>query len=260
MKQQIVFIFLLCLLSAARAHDAAAAIDLTVNHYGLTLGNAGSPGERLNGLNLTLGAPVGSPYDQINGLTLGLFTTAPAGRINGAAIGTVYVPSNETNGLVFSGFMMDYAADITGIALAGLWLNGSDLKPTTIKGVGFGGYLAKVPHFEGMLVSGLAAMAKEATGIMIGGGYSRLIRLKGAALGGLITLVHGEAHGVMIGGIGTSAAKMTGLAVGGLINETGELHGVQIGLVNCADNNPKYFKCLPLINMNLSASSDHETE
>jgi len=43
---------------------------------------------------------------------------------------------------------------------------------------------------------------------------------------------------------------MVGLQIG-LINAAGLLHGVQIGILNYAGNNPSWARILPLVNLNL---------
>jgi hypothetical protein len=53
-----------------------------------------------------------------------------------------------------------------------------------------------------------------------------------------------------MGGVQTSQ-RQVGLSIG-LLNWTDVLHGVQIGLLNHAGNNPPAFRILPILNLNFS--------
>jgi hypothetical protein len=55
------------------------------------------------------------------------------------------------------------------------------------------------------------------------------------------------AKGVLIGVYNRVTGTQRGIAIG-LYNDAAELFGVQIGLLNRAENNPPFFRTLPFLN------------
>ena len=75
---------------------------------------------------------------------------------------------------------------------------------------------------------------KEVQGVVVAPAYFHL------AAGGRL-------EGVSVSAFNRVLGEQRGLAIG-LLNYASRLHGVQIGLVNWADNNPAGLKVLPVAN------------
>jgi hypothetical protein len=76
-------------------------------------------------------------------------------------------------------------------------------------------------------------------------------RIKAPAVTGihlcLVTTQVGTASGFVTGAYNRFTVRQVGLSVG-LVNHASELFGVQIGLLNIAENNPPLLRFLPLLN------------
>lgn len=117
--------------------------------------------------------------------------------------------------------------NMTGLGLAGLGLGGDNLTGIFAAGLGVG-----ADEFTGVGASLLGAGADHLEGALFTGGYLRAI----------------EAAGLTTGAYNHIKKRMTGLQIG-LFNRTDELHGVQIGLINYAGNNPRGLQLMPGVNM-----------
>ena len=88
---------------------------------------------------------------------------------------------------------------------------------------------------EGICLGGLAVGAGERmTGFMVGGAHLKTVDFTGLGIGAY-NLVKGRQEGITIG----------------LVNRATDLHGVQIGLINHAANNPPHFRWLPFVNVHI---------
>ena len=94
--------------------------------------------------------------------------------------------------------------------------------------------------------------------------------INGLALGLLGVGAHGNVRGIALGGLGVGAGdditgislgfrgrhpeirtqRFTGLSIGGF-NCAEELHGLQLGILNYAGNNPRWARWLPVVNVHL---------
>ena len=156
--------------------------------------------------------------------------------------------SKITNGLTF-GLIANYDSISNGILINGL--------------------VGESYITNGIVISGLGHVANKFNGIGIGG-----LAIAGDTLNGLfispigvtywntekIKLVNGIAIGLIIG---SNTEKMNGISLSlfnnvcdtlngvaiSAINRTKELHGIQFGLWNVAENN-RIFKRLPILNFN----------
>ena len=89
-----------------------------------------------------------------------------------------------------------------------------------------------------MAAAGLGVGGGDVAGIVATPGFMRIEergRFRGVAAAGF-NYVKGEQRGLTIG----------------VVNYARRLHGVQIGLLNIARNNPPGLRFLPLVNVNLS--------
>jgi hypothetical protein len=122
--------------------------------------------------------------------------------------------------------------DFIGVGVGGIAVGaGNRLRGIAVAGVAAGGQTV-----EGLLVGGAGAGGRDLTGLSVTGGYFRL--------------EEGIMRGVSIAGWNDVRGRQRGLAIG-IYNYARSLHGVQIGLLNVAKNNPAGLKALPLINANL---------
>jgi hypothetical protein len=144
---------------------------------------------------------------------------------------------------------------VTGLNLT--VLGGERATSPVVRGLSLGGSLT------GITLGGLAAGAGEtATGLVAGGlaagagtrilgigasvAYLRAPEITGLALTG--GYLHTDVlRGVAVAGHCRAEAEQRGLAIG-VVNTTPRLHGVQIGLLNHAGNNPSGLRWLPLLN------------
>lgn len=150
----------------ATAHAQSNAVELTVNHIGVGIGDAPKIyGIRLNfrdrddfevhGINATIWPPEGEPRGTVDGLALGLPLTG-AGRITGIGAGIFGVSATDR---------------ITGLGVGGLGLGaGGRLDGIMIAGIGVG-----APRIEGF-ASAAAVGAQDARAVIIAPAYMRIDR------------------------------------------------------------------------------------
>ncbi len=137
-------------------------------------------------------------------------------------------------------------------------------------GIKIGGLGALAQKYNGLAIGGLFVFAEKINGVGIAG-FSPM----GDTLNGLFVGFYGVTewdidrnikviNGIAIGGLGVKSRKINGLALGvfynsfeiqngvsfSTFNKTKELHGLQFGLLNYAENNRKLFRWTPLINFN----------
>jgi hypothetical protein len=161
----------------------------------------------------------------IAGLGLG------ADRFDGIAIAGLGMGADTVRGLAFGG--LGVGGDrFTGIAIGGLGM-GAD----RFVGIGIGGLGVGADTLRGLVIGGLACGADELRGIAIAGLVVKANDLSGAALS-TYTRVHRSQRGITIS----------------LVNIAHTLHGLQLGVLNWAGNNPAPFKLLPVLNVNFGDS------
>jgi hypothetical protein len=246
------FVFLLVVLGGAG--NAAASLDLTYRHVGISLGNAprviglrvngvDADVRRVDGLNLTLWNPRPSPEATFNGAAVGLIGPK-AGRLHGLAFGTLGATAAvRIRGLAAAGFGVG-TRRLEGIALGGLLTkveSGSRGLAISLvscqgkgelRGLAFGGAVATVDSTRGLLVGGLAAAGRRLDGIGLSlGVVAADERLRGLGVGGLVV------GGCRQQGVGLSAGAvigteaLSGIEVGGLAVIAGEsLSGVAVSV------------------------------
>jgi len=119
-------------------------------------------------------------------------------------------------------------------------------------------------NYNGILVTGLWSMTSKINGISISG-INTGDTLNGLILGYWTVYGDKEINGVALGTFYVHSKKMNGLSFALLKNEfsiqkglsisffndSKELHGVQLGLLNHAENNRRMFRWSPFINFNL---------
>jgi hypothetical protein len=194
------------------------AVNLTVNHWGLSFGNS----QRLNGLRLNWSD---DDIELINGVNITLWKPGSplTGTVNGLAIGVVGPGARDINGLAIGlgGVVTEHR--MRGIALAGLGaVSNGDFGGIGIAGLG----VVANRDFTGFGLSGLGVVANgNFGGIGISGlGVVANHDFTGFGLSGLGVVANGDFTGVSIAGLGAVAnGTMTGfsVALGGVVGNRG---------------------------------------
>jgi hypothetical protein len=149
-------------------------------------------------------------------------------RINGINVSFTAI-SNIVNGVQIGG-IVSHTKKMNGISIASFWQNSYKM--------------------NGLAVS-FAINSDTLNGVFIGFGVSPPNRninnrvINGLAIG--VFVGAGKVKGGAIGLFNSYSKKQYGISVSAL-NKTEELHGLQIGLLNYAGNNPKFLRWLPIIN------------
>ncbi|HKI46371.1 MAG TPA: hypothetical protein VKA08_13665, partial [Balneolales bacterium] len=151
------------------------------------------------------------------------------GSIRGLSVVGVGMGGDDIQGLNIAGIGIGAGDELSGFSVAGVGIGGTDLKGVNIAAGGIG-----AENLHNVSLAGLLTLAHETHGIHITGVYFRTDDLEGVATGAVST-VRGYQNGLVIG----------------LYNYARVLHGVQIGILNYARNNPIWARLLPIINLNL---------
>ena len=250
------------------------SLDLTVDDFGIGIGNSKHvDGLRLNfrdvapftvhGINLTLWMPAERGGGDVIGLALGIPVTGAA-TLRGLGVGLLgLVITDELDGVGIAGLGLGSGKSLRGIFVGGLGVgSGGDIDGLAIGGLGIG-----AKHMRGVVVGGLGIGAGGSIeGLAVAGLGIGSPRIRGvvAALaaggqdvaGAVIApaffdlMPDGKITGVSVSAFNRIRGDQRGLAIG-IVNYARWLHGVQIGLVNIAGNNPSGLKVLPIVNAHL---------
>jgi hypothetical protein len=176
-------------------------------------------------------------------------------RLGGLAIGGIGVGGNAMLGIALGGVGVG-VDDLRGLAIGGIGVGGERVRGIAIGGIGMG-----ADRFTGLGIGGLGVGADQLTGICIGGIGAGADRFTGLGIGGVglgaerfrgIGLAGGMLRAVDFGGLGAAAycrttRRQEGVTIA-LLNIARELHGVQVGVLNWAGNNPRGLRLLPVLN------------
>jgi hypothetical protein len=193
---------------------------------GLVVGGGGSMAGLIAG---GLGAGAG---DDMRGIAVGGLGVGAGRDVWGLAVGGLGVGSGESaSGILIGGLGAGAGEDVTGIAIGGIGVGaGKRVAGIAIGGVGVGAGEA----IDGLAIAGIGAGAPRMRGVILAGTYVRAASVTGCAAGGWVR----------------ADESLAGLSIA-VLNTTPALHGVQIGLLNHAGNNPRGFKWLPGLNLHL---------
>jgi len=216
--------------------------------------------EKIDGINLTLMWANNNPNSEVNGLAIGLVGPG-AGRINGIALAGIGMQATESiTGFSFSTFASSSEGKMTGVQIGGLAL----ISKGTMLGINAAGFgIDGYSEVNGLSIGGVGLVSsKGMNGINIGG-FATLSdgNITGINIAGFALYSFNELSGLNLAGTissynttGVSASlyhysenRMKGISFS-LFNYAAELLGIQIGIINIAQNNPFPFKVLPLIN------------
>ncbi len=185
----------------------------------------------------------------LTGVSVGpLGAVVAQGPIRGFQFGGLAVVSErELWGFQAAGLVTVTAGEVTGVSLAGLAVVGED----RITGLSIGGLaVVSAGPVRWLQAGGLAVASDESvSGITLAGYRIHTPKLNGAAFA-LVTMTPTDLTGIGIGGYNDVRGIQRGITIG-LLNRARELHGVQIGLFNYAENNPPLFRYLPVLNLHL---------
>ena len=213
---------------------------------GLGLGFALAVSKEFDGVGIgILGLGSGGP---LRGIFVGGLGAGTGGDIDGLALGGLGVGClGRLRGIAVAGLAVGCGEEVVGIAVGGLGVGaGGDLRGLSVAGlaVGAGGSIEGVaiaalvgaPRIRGA-VAGLVAGGRDVAGLVVAPAYFDL-------------MPEGSMTGVSLSAFNRIRGEQRGLAIG-IVNYTPSLHGVQIGLVNWAGNNPSGLKLLPIVNAHL---------
>lgn len=199
---------------------------------GIVVGGLGAgAGEDLAGVVVGgLGAGAGGGG---TGLVVGGLGAGAGGDFRGILAGGLGAGGGgDVRGLVVGGLGAGAGGDLTGLVAGGLGAGAGG----TLRGVAVAGLGAGAPTVRGLLLAPLAG-GRDVAGLVLAPLHFRVEhggRFEGLALGA-VNLVRGEQVGCTVG----------------LFNYAETLHGVQVGLLNWAGNNPPGLRLLPLGNAHL---------
>jgi hypothetical protein len=204
---------------------------------------------KINGLNVTFWLKMYQNQEAIvNGVSVGVIPTAKNMQpINIGLLGVGASPGN-VNGLTIGGFVIGSGGNINGLSVSGL-LTMADSDSSAISGVVISGIGVGANHaINGLVLAGLGIGTEGS----INGIAASLLWINGGRNCNGIALTAGFMDSDTLRGIAIAGYAKTGFTEGlslSAYNRTKELHGVQIGLINYAGNNPKGFRILPLLNL-----------
>jgi hypothetical protein len=215
---------------------------------GVGVGGLGiGSGEHLRGL-AAGGLGVGAG-ENVSGIAAGGLGVGAGERLTGVALGGLGVGAGESiRGLVAGGLGVGAGDDLTGVgaALVGLGV-GEDITGVAVSGValGAGGHMRGVfaagvgmaaPHMTG-LMAGAAIGSERSTGIALAPAYFRITD-------------RGQLRGASVSAFNHIKGTQRGLTIG-IFNYARVLRGVQLGVLNYAENNPLWLRLLPGLNVNM---------
>lgn len=200
----------------------------------LGLGSGGS----LEGIMVGgLGAGSGG---SMTGIGIGGLGLGSGGKLKGIFVGGLGVGSGEdAEGLLIGGVGVGAGGDLTGITIAGVAAGAGG----TLRGLTIAGIAAGAPRLRGVALSGIAAGGLDVRGVVFAAAWMRVggdQRTNGE-------YIPGEFTGLTVSSFNQIRGAQHGLAIG-IVNYAEELHGVQLGLINIARNNPSGARVLPVMN------------
>ena len=191
---------------------------------GIGLGSGG----RMKGL-FVGGIGVGSGED-VEGIIIGGVGVGAGRDLTGISIsGIASGAGRDVLGLTVAGIAAGAGGDLTGITIAGIAAGAGG----TLKGITIAGVAAGAPRLRGVALSPIAAGGQDVKGLVVAGAYMKIDK--------------GEFTGLTASSFNHIRGVQNGLAIG-LLNYADELHGLQLGLINIARNNPSGARVLPVAN------------
>jgi hypothetical protein len=220
--------------TGARSIDGIAlgvlGVGVSEGMRGISIGAIGvGGGGHLKGIHIG-GIGVGSGRG-LTGISLAGIGVGSGGAIRGVQAALIGVGGGgDLTGISIGGIGVGAGGEVKGLSLAAIGVgSGKSVTGVSIAGVGVG-----APSLNGLVLSLIAAGAKDAHAIVVAGANFKIEsggRFDGASLSAFNN-IRGEQHGLTIG----------------LLNYARELHGTQLGLINISDNNGSR-RVLPVISV-----------
>ena len=238
-----------------------SGIDLSIVNRNPFAGDSGGRRSVVRGATLSL---VGADGAELSGVNVGLVYAHGARLLRGVNVGGLAAggDSGRVQGITAAGIFI-LAKELTGINVGGVAVVGQ-----RVRGVNVAGAVVHGRRVEGVSASGWSVHggAGGLTGVqvgLIGAGGEGPVR--GITAGGLLVIGERDVSGVAASFLMVRAQELNGVAVSahnrvrgtqrgltvGLLNRTRQLRGVQLGLLNEAENNPRLLRWLPLVNVHL---------
>ncbi|MBD3224589.1 MAG: hypothetical protein GF313_07660 [Caldithrix sp.] len=201
---------------------------------GIALGGLGAgAGSNFKGISLGgLGSGTGGDF---TGIAIGGLGAGAGGNYTGIGIGGLGLGAGgHFKGIGFGGLGVGAGGDFTGagFGMVGVGCGG------TLRGLAVGGFGTGAPVIKGMTLSGVASGAEKFIGV---NGSIGVLRIPDG----------GQFKGLSVSTFNWIKGNQTGITIG-LLNIAKELNGLQVGILNYADNNPKWLRVLPILNVHLN--------
>ena len=248
-------------------------VSATEDITGVALGGIGVKARNLTGL--SAGLVWYDVEERIRGIAVA--GMGEVEKLEGVAFSLVQAVADTVLGVTAGGLFASGSSQLNGTALSLGVALGGNVAGGLVGGIGAGG-----EHVRGFALGGVCVVAQDLDGVGASLGFIYADnRLRGIAVGGLgvagSEMIRGIAFGSLfvfskdVRGVTAGALngfvleeinledflrfkfindRYTGLSIG-LINYTRRLKGVQFGLLNYAENNPRGLRLLPLINLHL---------
>lgn len=203
---------------------------------------------RANGINVTLWLPYTEGIEELGDADgAEEFEESFVGTTNGLALGLLHYPERVRG--VGVGLFGPVAESMQGLAMSGLVSATVDNATGLLLG---GAGAASGENINGIAIGGLAAGAEESVnGVVLGGVGVEAQSIRGIGLGGATVRVeNGSIYGIAASAHNHIEGRQVGLSVG-VYNYASDLQGIQLGLVNVAQNNPTWARVLPILNLSL---------
>ena len=165
--------------------------------------------------------------------------------MHGAGLATV--SQGSILGIGVSGLATVSEKSITGIEAAGLAVVAEE----GVRGIGVAGLIITHPKHSAWDLMPLGPDLEEDSismnrGILVAGLRADASSVEGVTIAGLVNRSH-DFDGVGISGLNSVSGMQRGLQVG-VVNYAEDLCGVQVGLLNYVPSNPWYLRWMPLVN------------
>jgi hypothetical protein len=185
-------------------------------------------------------------HHDILGVTIAGVAIHGDDRVSGISVAGLSVAGHQgIRGLAASAGLV-YGKTVQGISLSTI-----TVAPISLDGIAVAGFTLGTRSLRGLGAAGAMLIAPRARGVVA----SPLIitdDITGLAIAPLALDVPplGQMRGVAIAGFNNIRGTQQGIALG-VFNYAAQLHGLQIGLWNVVENNPRAFRRLPLVNLHL---------
>lgn len=185
--------------------------------------------ERARGVQL---AGIAAAAGRLEGVQIGGVAALADGRAGGIQIGGIAASARAVHGAQLGGVAVHARGRVDGLQLAGA----GTVAERDTSGAQVGGVVAATRGaLEGVQVGGVLAAATRVRGVQLAGVAALApTRVDGLQIGGAAAIAPGRVEGLQIGGAVTYGGDVHGMQVG-VVNVAGRMRGVQLGVVNLSN-------------------------